>query len=137
MNLITRRSANDIFDVFNYFDYHFDNSVSNNYKYQKPNVLINQSEKAYFLSLDMPGIDKKNIQITIDDSIINIKSEERSKNGKFLYSEIGDYSYARSFYVPDDAQIDKIKAKSINGVLEIEVPKLKQLKKDIKKIAIS
>ena len=85
----------------------------------------------------MPGIDKKNIQITIDDSIINIKSEERSKNGKFLYSEIGDYSYARSFYVPDDAQIDKIKAKSINGVLEIEIPKLKQLKKDIKKIAIS
>ena len=137
MNLINRRPSNDIFDIFSYFDYHFDNIVSNNYKYQNPNVLIDESDKAYFLSLDMPGIDKKDIQITLDDDMINIKSEKRASKDNFLYSEIGDYSYARSFHAPDNAQIDKIKAKSINGVLEIEIPKLKQLKKEIKKISIS
>ena len=137
MNLINRRASNDIFDIFSYFDCHFDNMVTNNYKYQKPNVLIDESDKAYFLSLDMPGIDKKDIQITLDDGMINIKSEKRASKDNFLYSEIGDYSYARSFYVPDNAQMDKIKAKSTNGVLEIEIPKLKQLKKDIKKISIS
>tara|TARA_Y100000588_G_C13530770_1_gene617672 strand:+ start:158 stop:571 length:414 start_codon:yes stop_codon:yes gene_type:complete len=137
MNLINRRPSNDIFDIFSYFDYHFDNVVTNNYKYQKPNVLIDESDKAYFLSLDMPGIDKKDIHVTVDDGMINIKSDQRSSKDKFLYSEIGDYSYARSFYIPDNAQIDKIKAKSTNGVLEIEIPKLKQLKKEIKKISIS
>ena len=137
MNLINRRASNDIFDIFSYFDCHFDNMVTNNYKYQKPNVLIDESDKAYILSLDMPGIDKKDIQITLDDGMINIKSEKRASKDNFLYSEIGDYSYARSFYVPDNAQIDKIKAKSTNGVLEIEIPKLKQLKKNIKKISIS
>jgi len=50
-------------------------------------------------------------------------------NDKFI-------NYQQSYYLPENVQIDKIKAKSKNGILSIEIPKLKKVKKDIKKIDI-
>ena len=110
--------------------------VSDNYSYQKPNVLINEDEKSYFLSLEMPGIDKNDINITVNDGVINIKAERKNDKDNLMYSEIRNSSYSRSFYVPDDAKADKIKAKSLNGMLELEIPKLKPVKKDVKRIEV-
>jgi len=107
---------------------------------RKPPVNIKDNSNDYCLSLEMPGIDKKNIIITLNDGIINIetkiKENEKKINDSF-YSEIEGFNYSRSFYIPDDANIDKIKAKSSNGILDISIPKLKEVKKDIKKIAVS
>ena len=79
----------------------------------------------------MPGVSKKDISITINDDIINIQSE---KKDDVIYSE---NHYSRSFYIPDNVNVDKIKAKSLNGILTIDIPKLKTIKKDVKKIAVS
>ena len=46
-------------------------------------------------------------------------------------------SINRSFYLPEDSKTDKIKAKVKNGILEIEIPKLKKIKNNIKKIQIN
>ena len=109
-------------------------------QFRKPYVNIKNNSNDYCLSLEMPGIDKKNINITVNDGIINIETQIKENNKKennSFYSEIEQFNYSRSFYVPDDANIDKINAKSSNGILNISIPKLKDLKKDIKKIAIS
>ena len=109
-------------------------------QFRKPYVNIKNNSNDYCLSLEMPGIDKKNISITVNDGIINIETQIKENNKKennSFYSEIEQFNYSRSFYVPDDANIDKINAKSSNGILNISIPKLKDLKKDIKKIAIS
>jgi len=118
------------------FDNYFNNVIDNNYLYEKPNLSINENEKSYFLSLEMAGIDKADINITVDDGIININAERKCNEDNLMYSEIKNSSYARSFSIPDDAQANKLKAKSINGMLELEIPKLKQVKKDIKKIEV-
>ena len=55
----------------------------------------------------------------------------------FSYSEASNFNYERSFYIPDNANENKIKAKSNNGVLLIEISKLKKVKKNSKKIDIS
>ena len=137
MNLVNWTTNNDIFDVFNHFDYYFDNLISNNCKYKEPYTSISEDEKMYILSIDMPGIEKKDIELIVDGGMINIKAKRKQAKDQPLYSENKDYFYARSFYVPDNVQSDKIKAKSKNGVLSIEIPKLKQLKKDINKIDIT
>tara|TARA_B100001540_G_C15627111_1_gene560392 strand:+ start:354 stop:773 length:420 start_codon:yes stop_codon:yes gene_type:complete len=114
--------------------------VSNKRQFRKPYVNIKDNSNDYCLSLEMPGIDKKNIIITANDGIINIETqikEDDQKENNSFYSEIERFNYSRSFYIPDDANIDKIKAKSSNGILDISIPKLKKVKKDIKKIAIS
>ena len=107
---------------------------------RKPSVNIKDNSNDYSLSLEMPGIDKKNIIITLNDGIINIETKIKENDKKVndsFYSEIESFNYSRSFYIPDDANIDKIKAKTSNGILDISIPKLKEVKKDIKKIAVS
>ena len=136
MKLVNWKPSNGIFDIFDIFDNYFNNMVSDNYSYQKPNVLINEDEKSYFLSLEMPGIDKNDINITVNDGVINIKAERKNDKDNLMYSEIRNSSYSRSFYIPDDAKADKIKAKSLNGMLELEMPKLKPVKKDVKRIEV-
>ncbi len=136
MKLVNWKPSNGIFDIFDNFDNYFNNMVSHNYSYQKPNVLINEDEKSYFLSLEMPGIDKNDINITVNDGVINIKAERKCDKDNLMYSEIRNSSYSRSFYIPDDAKVDKIKAKSLNGMLELEIPKLKPVKKDVKRIEV-
>ena len=136
MKLVNWKPSNGIFDIFDNFDNYFNNMVSHNYSYQKPNVLINEDEKSYFLSLEMPGIDKNDINITVNDGVINIKAERKYDKDNLMYSEIRNSSYSRSFYIPDDAKVDKIKAKSLNGMLELEIPKLKPVKKDVKRIEV-
>ena len=137
MKLVNWTPNNNIFDLFDNFDQHFNGIVYDNYKYKRPNVEIMDDEKGYFLSLDVPGIDKKNIDITIDHDIINIKAERKMHNENALYSEVGDCNYSRSFFVPDNADSSKIKAKCLNGIFMIEIPKLKKVKKDLKRITIS
>ena len=136
MKLVNWKPNNGIFNIFDNFDNYFNNMVSDNYSYQKPNVLINEDEKSYFLSLEMPGINKNDINITVNDGVINIKAERKCDKDNLMYSEIRNSSYSRSFYIPDDAKADKIKAKSLNGMLELEIPKLKPVKKDVKKIEV-
>ena len=68
---------------------------------------------------------------------MNIKCERKEKKDTFSYSETSNFNYERSFYIPDNANENKIKAKSNNGVLLIEISKLKKVKKNSKKIEIS
>ena len=126
--------------VKDYFNNYGSCRLTDKRKSRRPYVNIKDNSNDYCVSLEMPGIDKKNIIITANDGIINIetqiKDHDEKENNSF-YSEIERFNYSRSFYIPDDANIDKIKAKSSNGILDISIPKLKEVKKDIKKIAVS
>ena len=126
MKLINYMPNNSLFNLFDNIEKSF-----NHQDYRKAKAFINELEDSYCISLEMPGISKKDISITIDDDIINIESQ---KKDDAVYSE--NY-YSRFFYIPDNVNVDKIKAKSLNGILTIDIPKLKTIKKDVKKIAIS
>ena len=88
MKLINWKPNNDIFDIFDNFDNCFNRVVDNSYAYQRPNVLIDENEKSYFLSLEMPGIDKSDINITLDDGFINISAERKSNKDGSRYRKI-------------------------------------------------
>ena len=135
MKLINYMPNNSLLNIFDNIDRYFESDFQINSR--KPRISIDELDNSYSVSLEMPGIAKKDINITINEGIINIQSQQKENNNKSFYSEIDNYNYSRSFYVPDDANIDKIKAKSSNGILSIDIPKLTEVKKDIKKIAIS
>ena len=137
MKLVNWKSNNNVFDIFDNFDRYFNNIVQDNYRYATPSVNISDNDKTYSLSLDMPGVNKKDIELTVEDGVMTIKAERKIKDNQALYSESSPLNYTRSFYVPEDGDHTKIKANSNNGVLLIEIPKLTKLKKNIKKIAIS
>jgi HSP20 family protein len=84
---------------------------------------MKENDKAYLISIDLPGMDKKDISIeTINNRLIisgERKEESENKEGsKKSYRQCN-----QSFSLPDDANLEAITATSTNGVLKITVPK--------------
>lgn len=98
---------------------------------------IRENENSYVLDVDLPGFEKDNIKIDIENGYLNInaKIEDSSveDENKFIRRErfVGECS--RSFYIGDDIVDDDIKASFKNGILSLEIPKVKEEKHEEKK----
>jgi len=107
-----------------------------------PAVNIREDDKNYILDLAVPGIDKKDLKIDINEDVLTISSEtktesEESRDGykrkEFSYSE-----FCRSFYIPENVNREKIEANYKDGVLSVSLPKQEEEKNKItRKIEIS
>ena len=104
-------------------------------------VDVNETEKEFFLSADMPGLDKNDVSVDIHDGVITIKGEraidnEKSTDGyRIRERQLG--SFNRSFRLPDNVNEDKVAAKFKNGVLTVTLPKTKQILPEGRQIKIS
>ena len=92
-----------------------------------PAVDIKESDNAFTIIADIPGVDAKDIEVHMENGMLTIKGERESekKEDKEGYKRVErSYgSFYRRFSMPDTANPDKIAAKSKNGVLEITIPK--------------
>ena len=92
-----------------------------------PAVNIREDEKRYTLDLAIPGIDKKDLKIEINEDVITVSSELREekeeKNDDFKRKEFSYQSFCRSFYLPENVNKDKIEANYKDGVLSVILPK--------------
>jgi HSP20 family protein len=100
-----------------------------------PAVNISEDDKGYKLDLAVPGMDKKNLKIDINDDILTISSEsktesEEKKNG-FKRREFSYSSFCRSFQVPENVEQTKIEANYKDGILSVTLPKLEEEKSKI------
>ena len=106
-----------------------------------PAVDVNETETEFFLSVDMPGLDKKDVSVDIHDGVITIKGErdidnEKSTDGyRIRERQLG--SFNRSFRLPDNVNEDKVAAKFKNGVLTVTLPKTKEILPEGRQIKIS
>lgn len=96
---------------------------------------IKEKHDKYLIDIDLPGYQKENIQISIEDGYLTIHAKTDSQNedkedGKFVRKEryIGECS--RSFYVGEAVKEGDIKASFKNGTLRLEIPK-KEEKKEL------
>ena len=92
-----------------------------------PKVDIIESEKAFELQVEAPGMNKEDFKIEVKDNYLTISGERKfstEKNEKDFHSIETQYgSFSRSFTLPDSANTDKINAKYNNGMLELVIPK--------------
>jgi HSP20 family protein len=92
-----------------------------------PSVDISENEKNFTLLADIPGVDPKDIEISMEKGVLTIKGErssekvEEGENFRRVERESGQFY--RRFTLPDSADADKIQAKSEHGVLKITIPK--------------
>lgn len=92
-----------------------------------PAVDIKESEDAFHIVADVPGVDPKDIEVQMENGILTIKGEretskEEEKEG-YKRVERSYGSFYRRFNMPDTADSEKIAARSHNGVLEVTIPK--------------
>lgn len=93
---------------------------------------IAESEKDFTLSVEVPGLDKKDINLALEDGYLNItatkeeSSGEKDKKGNYIRRERSFGSYQRSFYVGENVKENNIKAKMDKGVLTVVIDKVKE-----------
>lgn len=92
-----------------------------------PRVDITENETSYQIKADLPGMDKKDIAVNIENGVIRIegekKEEHKKEHGKYFHLERSYGHFSRSFALPEEVNAEKIEAKMHNGVLEVILPK--------------
>ncbi|MCV6639446.1 Hsp20/alpha crystallin family protein [Candidatus Albibeggiatoa sp. nov. NOAA] len=92
-----------------------------------PNVDIQEQADHYLVAADIPGVDPKQIDISVDKNVLTIKGErqaakaEQETGFKRVERVLGQFQ--RRFTLPDNADADKISATGENGVLFVRIPK--------------
>ena len=131
-NFLSKRN-NDNFGDFGFFDNAFDDFFApvfygRSYDGNKHGLMrtdVKESDKDYELSIDMPGYNKKDIKVSLDNGYVTIeaKREEKDEDGKNYIRRERSYSCSRSYYVGDGVKKEDIKAKYDNGILTLNIPK--------------
>ncbi|MGD0581938.1 MAG: Hsp20/alpha crystallin family protein [Bacteroidales bacterium] len=92
-----------------------------------PAVNIKEDEKRFTLDLAVPGIDKKDLKIEINEDVITVSSEHSEDKSEsqddFKRREFSYSSFCRSFYLPENVNKDKIEANYKDGILTVVLPK--------------
>lgn len=105
-----------------------------------PAIDMAETDKAYKLTVELPGMEPENVEVTFEDGLLRIageKQEQREENERgYRLSERSYGSFERQVELPSAAQGDKIKAKFKNGVLTVTVPKDGKAAAKSKRIAI-
>ena len=106
-----------------------------------PKVNVYEYDNKVGIVAEIPGLDKKDLEIEVTDDVLTISGKKHSivedENAKVLRRELKGSSFKRSFTLGESLNGDNIKASFKNGVLNIDVPKVEpeQLKKTFVKIS--
>ena len=103
-----------------------------------PSANIKETEKSFLIELAIPGMQKSDFDIHIEEIALTISSEkkrdEKIENEKYTRQEFSYSSFKRSFTLPDSIENDQVKASYENGLLSIELPKKLVAEKNNKKL---
>ena len=123
------RTSNNWLD--NAFNDLFSDSALSRMNSTAPAVNVKDTEHAYVMEVAVPGIKKEFCRVNIDDDgnleiAIENKLEHKEENKKehYLRREFSYSNYQQSYILPEDVDRERISAKVLNGVLEIELPKV-------------
>ena len=105
-----------------------------------PAVDMSEDDRAYSIAAELPGLEEKDIDVSVTGDLLTIKGEKRQekeeKNKNWYVSERTYGSFQRAFTLPAGVDRDKIAAAFAKGVLTITLPKSAEAQKAEKKIAV-
>jgi len=105
-----------------------------------PAVDVAETDKAYEITAELPGLEEKNIEVKLANGVLSIKGEkqeEKEEKEKDYYRRERSFgSFERSFQVPEGIDTDKIAASFKNGILSVTLPKSAEAQKQEKKIEV-
>lgn len=100
-------------------------------RYYVPNTDIYETDDALTVIMEMPGVDKDNVEIGLHDSVLTIEGHidfSKYESMQPVYTEYNVGHYARKFSVGSKINQDKIAAEIDDGVLTLHLPKAEEAK---------
>lgn len=106
----------------------------------RPSVDISETKQNYLIKVELPEVDKDDVDVSIDNGILTIsgerhfESEEETETRHRIESMYGRFS--RSFTLPNDVDEPGISAASKNGVLKVRLPKVEEVPESKVRVAV-
>jgi HSP20 family protein len=105
-----------------------------------PKVDVSESKDAYEITAELPGLDEKDIEVTVANGSLLLKGEKRdertTKEKDYHISERSYGMFKRSFRIPEAVDTDKISAGFKKGILTVSLPKTSEARSKQRKIAV-
>lgn len=105
-----------------------------------PSINISDANKAFEVNVALPGLNKTEVNIEIEDNCLVISSEKdytkEDNSTNWIRKEYGYASFKRMFELPESADPDKVLAEMKNGVLSIKIAKKAGYESRIKQIKV-
>lgn len=102
---------------------------------------ISEDDSSIDVSAELPGLDEKDIQVSLKDEVLTIKGEkkheEEKKNKDYYRVERSFGTFERSIRVPEGINADNIKASFKKGVLKVSLPKSEKAKEKARRIEVT
>ena len=128
MNLISKQRT--------FFPSLIDDYVNNDWIFKMtsstniPAVNIKELDKQFEIYLAVPGKNKSDFEIEVEDGLLSISSSieenEQNEKAKFTRREFSYNSFKRTFTIPDNVDLTEVEAKYSDGVLQVRLPKRKE-----------
>jgi len=126
-------------DVFRGFDIGFPTRLTGDVMRSAwPRIEVTDDDKNVRITAELPGMDKKDIELLLDDGVLTIRGETRSENedAKRQFSERYYGKFERRVHIGYEIDEDKVRASFKNGLLEITVPKDESAQSRVKRISL-
>ncbi|MDO8862826.1 Hsp20/alpha crystallin family protein [Haliea sp. E1-2-M8] len=140
MSLIQR---NNPFDLDRFFDNFLAPAASDNEmgSFFAPRVDVRDKDDHYEITAELPGVDKKDIQVHVKDGVLTLEAEssqnqQEEKDGRVIRQERRYGRYLRSFDLGGDVKDEDVNASFKDGVLTLTAPKVKQEEPQPRRIEI-
>jgi len=129
--------ANSRMDFPNFFNDVFDNLLKEEKVSWMPAVNIMERENDFKIDLAVPGLDKKDFNIEVENDMLVVsgerKEEKVEEKDRVTKREFHYGSFKRSFTLPEIADVEKINASYNNGVLSVSIAKKEEAKQNAKR----
>lgn len=136
-----QKEMNSLFDdFFQGFDIAQKSFNTGALKSFNPSLDVRETEKEFVIKAELPGVDEKDVEVTVTDDAVTIKGEkkeEKEDKGKnYYYMERSYGSFHRTIPLASGAESGKAEASFKNGILSIKVPKSESAKTKGTKVPI-
>ena len=105
-----------------------------------PLLDVDETEKEIIVSAELPGVEEKDIEVTLVGDVLTIKGEKKTereeKNDDSSYTERHYGSFARSLRLPFEVKDEKVDAQFKKGVLTVRVPKPAEVREAARRIEV-
>ena len=147
MSIVKWKNRNELLPVLNMPDWasnffkdddFFDKRWLPTFEMTTPSVNVKETKEAYKLEVAAPGMKKDDFKVEVKEGHLCIsaetKEEKEEKDDNYTRKEFNYQAFSRSFWLPENVKDEAIKATYNDGILKIEVPKVKVQKEEPAKV---
>ena len=133
-----RSSFDNLFDAF-FNDSRLPAAAGNGSTWA-PRVDVTESDTGYAISAELPGLEDKDVEVTVADGVLTLKGEKNAaeeENRENYFRQERVYGrFERSFHLPEEFEANNVVANFKNGVLTVGVPKSEEAQSAVHKVEI-